>query len=202
MVITTRHAEAMEAATPTAARTGRTTETEARRTGALSTAGSPSRGQDNTEVGARTAGDRDTTTGDRHKLKWTFYWTFDTSDLNFGINCSVSILKLLQLRGQAACLHPRRPFLRILFPLWPQREVIRHVLVPEVQVLVAPDAGGERGGEHQVRDVCLLPAELSGGAHGEHPVQPRACGDRHQLIVDIVLVVIRKREAAVRNKVE
>lgn len=91
MVTTTLHAEAMEAATHTAARTGRTTGTEARQTGALSTAGNPSRGQDNTEVGERTAGDRDTTTGDRHKLKWTFYWAFDTFDMNFGINCSFSI---------------------------------------------------------------------------------------------------------------
>ena len=74
--------------------------------------------------------------------------------------------------------------------------------MPEEQVLVSPDAGCELGGEHQVRDVCLLPAQLPGGAHGKHPVQPRARGDGHQLGVDIVLVVIRKREPAVRHKVE
>ena len=72
----------------------------------------------------------------------------------------------------------------------------------EVQVPVSPDTGGELRGEHQVRDVCLLPAQLPGGAHGKHCVQPRARGDGHQLSVDIVLVVIMKREAAIRHKVE
>ena len=72
----------------------------------------------------------------------------------------------------------------------------------EEEVPVAPDAGGERRGEHKVRDVDIISAQLLGGAHGEHPVQPRACGDGHQLVVDIILEVIREREAAVRNKVE
>ena len=70
------------------------------------------------------------------------------------------------------------------------------------KVAVSPDAGGEGRGEHQVRDVGLLSAQLLGGTHGEHPVQPRACGYGHQLVVDIVHVVIREREAAVRNKVK
>ena len=74
MATTTRHAEATEAATLTGARTGRTTETEARQTGALNTAGNPFRGQEDTEVGEMTAGDRDTITGDRHAL---MAWNFD-----------------------------------------------------------------------------------------------------------------------------
>ena len=68
MLTTTPPVEAMEEATHTEERTGRTTETEARQTGALNTAGSQSRGQEDTEVGAMTAGDRDTITGDRTGL--------------------------------------------------------------------------------------------------------------------------------------
>ena len=65
MLITTPRVEVMEEATHTKARTGQTTGTEARQTGALNTAGNPFRGQEDTEVGERT-GDRDTITGDRH----------------------------------------------------------------------------------------------------------------------------------------
>ena len=65
MVTTIPHVEAMVEVTHTVARTGRTTGTEARQTGPRSTAGNPSRGQDNTEVGGMTAGVRDTITGDR-----------------------------------------------------------------------------------------------------------------------------------------
>ena len=65
MVTTIPHVEAMVEVTHTVARTGRTTGTEARRTVPRSTAGNPSRGQDNTEVGGMTAGVRDTITGDR-----------------------------------------------------------------------------------------------------------------------------------------
>ena len=67
-MLTTTPVEAMEEATRTEARTGRTTGTEARQTGALNTAGNQSRGQEDTEVGEMTAGDRDTITGDRHGL--------------------------------------------------------------------------------------------------------------------------------------
>ena len=65
MATTIPHVEDMVEVTHTAARTGTITGTEVRQTGALSTAGNPSRGQDNTEVGGMTAGVRDTITGDR-----------------------------------------------------------------------------------------------------------------------------------------
>ena len=65
MATTIPQEEAMVEVTHTVARTGRITGTEARQTGPRSTAGNPSRGQDNTEVGGMTAGVRDTITGDR-----------------------------------------------------------------------------------------------------------------------------------------
>ena len=65
MATTIPHVEDMVEVTHTAARTAMITGTEARQIGALSTAGNPSRGQDNTEVGGMTAGVRDTITGDR-----------------------------------------------------------------------------------------------------------------------------------------
>ena len=146
--------------------------------------------------------------GQRYNYRWDrqgqmeiLLCFFDKFALNFGLNYSQSTLVLLQLWDQAACLHPRSPLLGILVPLRSQREVIRHVLVSKEQVPVAPDAGGESREEHQVRDMGVLSVQLLGGTHCEHPVQPRACRDGHQLVVDIVLVVIREREAAVRNKV-
>ena len=66
MATTIPHVEDRVEVIHTAARTGRITGTEVGQTGALSTAGNPSRGQDNTEVGGMTAGVRDTITGDRH----------------------------------------------------------------------------------------------------------------------------------------
>ena len=74
MLTTTPRVEVMEEATHTEARTGQTTGTEARQTGALNTAGNQFRGQEDTEVGEMTAGDRDTITGDRHAL---MAWDFD-----------------------------------------------------------------------------------------------------------------------------
>ena len=55
------------------------TGTGVRQTGALSAAGNPSRGQDNTKVGEMTAGVRDTITGEIDRVKWKFYCAFLTN---------------------------------------------------------------------------------------------------------------------------
>ena len=114
----------------------------------------------------------------------------------------VDIAELFHQWCQATCLNPCSPLLGVLFPLRPQPQVIRHVLVSEEQVLVPPEAGGQLGGEHQVCYVSFLAAQPLGGAPGEHPVQPGAGGEGHQLGEHIVRVVLREGEAAVWDKVE
>ena len=78
----------------------------------------------------------------------------------------VDIAELFHQWCQATCLNPCSPLLGVLLPLRPQPQVILHVLVSEEQVLVAPEAGGQLGGEHQVRDVALLSTQLLRGAPG------------------------------------
>ena len=94
------------------------------------------------------------------------------------------------------------PLVQVVTPGGVEGDVVLHRLVSEEQALVPPPAGGEGRAQHQVSYVSLGSSKLGRSREGEHLVESRPRGNRHQVRCERLDVLVRKTQTCRGDEVQ